>query len=72
MHTVVGRNAAELREFAQRWGWQHHTTDWHGAVTTDDIGLVDIGTPNNVLGVHLSMGASGSGTVCSGAPSRLH
>jgi predicted dehydrogenase len=48
MHTVVGRNSAELHEFAQRWGWQHHTTDWHAAVTSDDIGLVDIGTPNNV------------------------
>ena len=48
MHTVVGRNAVELHEFAQRWGWQHHTTDWHGAVTSDEIGLVDIGTPNNV------------------------
>ena len=48
MHTVVGRNASELCEFAERWGWQHHTTDWHAAVTSDEIGLVDIGTPNNV------------------------
>jgi predicted dehydrogenase len=48
MHTVVGRNATELGEFAARWGWQQHTTDWHSAVTADDIGLVDIGTPNNV------------------------
>jgi len=48
MHTVVGRNATELAEFAERWGWQHHTTDWHAAVTSDEIGLVDIGTPNNV------------------------
>jgi predicted dehydrogenase len=48
MHTVVGRNATELGEFAQRWGWQHHTTDWVAAATSDEIGLVDIGTPNNV------------------------
>src|SRR5215210_165358 len=48
MHTVVGRNEAELAEFADRWGWQQHTTDWHAAVTSDEIGLVDIGTPNNV------------------------
>ena len=48
MHTVVGRNPAELSEFAARWGWQHHTTDWRAAVTSADIGLVDIGTPNNV------------------------
>ena len=48
MHTVVGRNPVELREFAERWGWQHHSTDWRAAVSSDDIGLVDIGTPNNV------------------------
>jgi predicted dehydrogenase len=48
MHTVVARNDGELREFAERWGWQHHTTDWHAAVTSDEIGLVDIATPNNV------------------------
>lgn len=48
MHTVVGRNAIELRGFAERWGWQHHTTDWRAAVTAGEIGLVDIGTPNNV------------------------
>jgi len=48
MHTVVARNDVELGAFAERWGWQHHTTDWHAAVTSDDVGLVDIGTPNNV------------------------
>jgi len=48
MHTVAGRNATELRDFAERWGWQHHTTDWRAAATADDVGLVDIGTPNDV------------------------
>ena len=48
MHTVVAQNPAELAVFAERWGWQHHSTDWRSAVTTDEIGLVDIGTPNNV------------------------
>lgn len=48
MHTVVARNAAELEEFARVWGWQHTSTDWRQAVTSDDIDLVDIGTPNDV------------------------
>lgn len=48
MHTVVGRNAQELRTFARRWGWHSTTTDWRTAVTDPAIGLVDIGTPNNV------------------------
>ena len=48
MHTVVGRNAAELDDFAAQWGWAHASTDWRQTVTSDEIGLVDIGTPNNV------------------------
>jgi predicted dehydrogenase len=48
MHTVVGRNAEELAAFAGRWGWSQPTTDWLGAVTAPEIGLVDIATPNNV------------------------
>jgi predicted dehydrogenase len=48
MHTVAGRNAAELEAFAAQWGWQHTSTDWATLVTDADIGLVDIGTPNNV------------------------
>ena len=48
MHTVVARNAAELEQFAQRWGWQHTSTDWRSVVESGDIDLVDIGTPNDV------------------------
>jgi predicted dehydrogenase len=48
MHTVVARNAPELEAFARTWGWQHTSTDWRATVTSDDIDLVDIGTPNNV------------------------
>ncbi len=48
MHTVVARNAGEVDQFAQRWGWQHSSTDWQAVVSSDDIGLVDIGTPNDV------------------------
>jgi predicted dehydrogenase len=48
MHTVAARNADELAAFARTWGWQQATTDWHGAVTAEEIGLVDIGTPNHV------------------------
>jgi predicted dehydrogenase len=48
MHTIAGRNAAELEEFRERWGWQHASTDWKKAVTNPEIGLVDIGTPNHL------------------------
>ncbi|MBA2532732.1 MAG: Gfo/Idh/MocA family oxidoreductase [Nocardioidaceae bacterium] len=48
MHTVVGRSAADLEEFARTWGWQHASTDWRAVLQSPDIGLVDIATPNDV------------------------
>ena len=48
MHTVVARNADEIESFAGRWGWEHSSTDWRAVVGSDDIGLVDIATPNDV------------------------
>ena len=48
MHTIVGRNKAELDEFRERWGWKNASTDLKQAVTNPEIGLVDIGTPNDV------------------------
>ncbi|HEV7301852.1 MAG TPA: Gfo/Idh/MocA family oxidoreductase [Tepidisphaeraceae bacterium] len=47
MHTVVGRNRADLEAFKDRWGWQTASIDWRTAVTNPDVQLVDIGTPNN-------------------------
>lgn len=48
MHTVAARNPEELAKFAAKWGWQRTTTDWREAATNPEIGLVDIGTPNDV------------------------
>src|ERR1700722_14377175 len=48
MHTIAGRNKSELEEFAQRWGWKHTSTEWKQAISNPEIGLVDIGTPNNM------------------------
>ncbi|MGI9665852.1 MAG: Gfo/Idh/MocA family protein, partial [Acidimicrobiia bacterium] len=48
MHTVAGRNPDDLAEFAARWGWQNQSTDWQSVVSDDEVGLVDIATPNNV------------------------
>jgi predicted dehydrogenase len=47
MHLVCARNSAEVADFAARWGWSGSTTDWRAAVTADEIGLVDVATPNN-------------------------
>lgn len=52
MHTICGRNMAELKEFAARWGWKNTSGDWKAAVNNPDIQLVDVGTPNNA---HMEM-----------------
>ena len=48
MHTICGRNQAELNEFKDVWGWQNASTDWKSAVKNPEIGLVDVGTPNHL------------------------
>lgn len=48
MHTICGRNQAELRSFQQRWGWKTASADWKAAVKDPEIRLVDVGTPNDV------------------------
>jgi predicted dehydrogenase len=48
MHTIAGRNREELDEFKDRWGWQNASTDWKRSISDPAIGLVDVGTPNNM------------------------
>ncbi|MEZ6013906.1 MAG: Gfo/Idh/MocA family oxidoreductase [Planctomycetota bacterium] len=65
MHTASARNAAELQEFAARWGWAHTTTDWRSLAQNPDVHLVDIGTPNDVHAEQaLAMLAAGKHVAC--------
>lgn len=48
MHTIVGRDQRELKEFQSKWGWQNASTDWRKSETDEEIQLVDIGTPNHL------------------------
>lgn len=48
MAWTAGRDAAETHEFGRKWGWQGSTIDWHEAVTSPAVHLVDIATPNDV------------------------
>lgn len=47
MHTIIARDLPSLQEFATRWGWAAATTDWKTAITSPEIDLVDVTTPNN-------------------------
>lgn len=48
LHTVVGRDAASLAEFRERWEFQAMSTRWEDAVVSDEVQLVDIATPNDL------------------------
>jgi predicted dehydrogenase len=52
MHTIVGRDEAELKQFAARWGWSRTSTNWKQAVQDPEVQLVDVGVPNNM---HMEM-----------------
>ena len=45
MKVACGRNEADLKEFADRWGWEEIETDWRKIVSRDDIDIVDISVP---------------------------
>ena len=44
---VCGRDAAAVRDAAQRHGWAAAETDWRALVARDDVDLVDICTPGD-------------------------
>lgn len=48
LHAVVARDAASLADFAERQGWAEHGTRWQALIDDPAVGLVDIGTPNDV------------------------
>jgi myo-inositol 2-dehydrogenase/D-chiro-inositol 1-dehydrogenase len=47
LKTVVARNAARVRKFADTWGYASADTDWRAVVDRKDIDLVDIASPND-------------------------
>jgi predicted dehydrogenase len=47
LQAVCGRDVANARAFAQKWGYASVETDWRKLVAREDIDAVDICTPNN-------------------------
>jgi predicted dehydrogenase len=47
LKAVCGRDAAQVKAFAEKWGYESTETDWRKLVERKDIDAVDICTPNN-------------------------
>jgi len=47
LKTICGLEEKEAKAFADRWGYQSYTTDWHKVIDDKSIEIVDICVPNN-------------------------
>jgi predicted dehydrogenase len=47
LKTICGLEEKEAKAFADRWGFQSHTTDWRKVIDDKNIDIVDICVPNN-------------------------
>jgi len=48
LQVVCGLVEEEAKAFAEKWGYNSHTTDWHKVVEDKNIDVVEICVPNNV------------------------
>lgn len=48
LKAVCGRDAAQAKTFADRWGYESIETDWRALIKRSDIDAIDICTPNNL------------------------
>ncbi|MCA9320923.1 MAG: Gfo/Idh/MocA family oxidoreductase [Planctomycetes bacterium] len=48
LQVVAGRDANELKAFAERWSIADTTTRWQSLMERDDVDLVDVCTPNHL------------------------
>ncbi len=59
---ACGRGEAQVRGFADRWGWETIETDWRRLVERQDIDVIDIASPNNTH-YEIAMAAAASGKI---------
>ncbi|MBI3671911.1 MAG: Gfo/Idh/MocA family oxidoreductase [Rhizobiales bacterium] len=65
LKAACARDAAKLKPFAERWGYQSIETDWRKLVERKDIDLIDIASPNDThMEVALAAAAAGKMVMC--------
>jgi len=60
LHVVCGLEEAEAKAFADKWGYDSYTTDWHKVIEDDKVDVIDICVPNN-MHAEIAMAAAKAG-----------
>src|SRR3954463_6368089 len=47
LHTICGRDPGAVEEARKQLGWQYASTDWKAVVSSPEIDVIDINTPND-------------------------
>src|SRR5258706_11891869 len=70
LKAACARNAAEIKKFADIWGYESTETDWRKLLDRKDIDAIDICTPNNTHAeIALAAAAAGKMILCEKPPS---
>jgi len=65
LKTICGLVEAEAKAFADKWGYESHTTDWRKVVEDPAIDLVEICVPNNVHAtIAIAAAKAGKAVIC--------
>ncbi|HIE50287.1 MAG TPA: Gfo/Idh/MocA family oxidoreductase [Armatimonadetes bacterium] len=48
MKAICGRTEEAVKAAAEKYGWEGYETSWEKLVEREDIGLIDVSTPNNM------------------------
>jgi predicted dehydrogenase len=47
LKAVAARDAVKVKQFAHKWGYESHHTDWRRLVENPEIDIIDIASPND-------------------------
>ena len=65
LKVIVGRDEAGVRDAAERFGWEEHSTSWEEVVRRADVDVVDICTPGDThLPIALAAARAGKIVFC--------
>ena len=72
LQVVCGLEEDQAKAFAERWGYNSYTTDWHKVIEDDNIDIVDICVPNNMHAEVAIAAAKAGKAICCEKPLALN